>query len=154
MRTAKYKRQTSKRGKRVSDRDNSRSIEQILDISFSFLTPSLLAFRGINQQGDQQKDRKKRKHAGNENIKKKRTNRKNMSIQKKGILLQMDILGLTRWPNWGRVSRSRIGSTRTTTVKRGARVMLGGHVTGRGAEGKLGVETRGPAIAVAALVAV
>lgn len=73
--------------------------------------------------------------------------------QKKGILLQMDILGLTRWPNWGRVSRSRIGSARTTTVKRGARVMLRRHVTGRGAERKLGVETRGPAIAIATLVA-
>jgi len=37
----------------------------------------------------------------------------------------------TWWPNRGRVSRSRIGSTRTTTIKRGARVVLGSHVSGR-----------------------
>ena len=67
----------------------------------------------------------------------------------------MDILGLTRWPNRGRVSRSRIRSARATTVKRGAWVMLGCHVAGCRTERELGVEARGPAIvAAAALVAV
>ena len=66
----------------------------------------------------------------------------------------MDILGgLTRWPNGGRVSRSRIRSARATTVKRGAWVMLRGHVTRCRTERKLGVKACGPAIAVAALVA-
>jgi hypothetical protein len=54
-----------------------------LDISFSFLTPSLLAFRGINQQEDQQKDRKK-KHAVNDNKNRKKRQDKNNSSKKKG----------------------------------------------------------------------
>ena len=66
-----------------------------------------------------------------------------------GILLQVGISVLTRWPNWGRVSRSRIGSARTTTVKRSAQVMLGGQVAWHGAERKFGIKARWPAIAAA-----
>lgn len=38
-------------------------LTQILDISFSFLTPSLLAFRGINQQIRDQKQRTEKRHS-------------------------------------------------------------------------------------------
>jgi hypothetical protein len=54
-----------------------------LDISFSFLTPSLLAFRGINQQEDQQKDRKKNTLGMTIKTGKKRQD-KNNSSKKKG----------------------------------------------------------------------
>lgn len=59
---------------------------------------------------------------------------------------------LARWPNRGRVSRSRIGSARTTTIKRRPEVMLGCHVPRCGTEWKFRVKARGPAIAAAVAV--
>ena len=145
MRTKKTKHQEAK-----SCKDNGTPSK---DLGYLvFFSDAFIACVPWYQSTRRPTKRPKKKHALAMNNKK--TNKKINSTKKKGILLQMDILGLTRWPNWGRVSRSRIGSARTTTVKRGARVMLRRHVSGRSAEGKLGVETRGPAIAVAALVAV
>jgi hypothetical protein len=52
---------TNIKKRRKSPIETTPTLSKILDISFSFLTPSLLAFRGINQQGNQQKDNRKEK---------------------------------------------------------------------------------------------
>jgi len=60
-------------------------------------------------------------------------------------------VALTRWwPNRSRVSRSRIGSARTTAVKRSAGVVFWGGVTRSTTHGEFVFESSWPAIATAA----
>lgn len=103
----------------------------------------------IRNQGEQMK---KPRHAGNQRTRITKSKKKN--INQKGILREMDILGLTRWPDGGRVSRSRIRSARAATVKRGARIMFRRHVSRGRTKGEFGIKASGPAVAAAALVAV
>ena len=58
----------------------------------------------------------------------------------------------TWWPNRGRVSRSRIGSARTSTIKRRSGIMFEGHVQRRRTERKLHIKPCRPAIAATVAV--